>query len=200
MGSIIRSVRGWFSRAGQNAGSIVPRGRDFTRHLICADSSQQKFIESRMLQRFNGYINAKGNGARKVVGHWLVASSGLVFGIVVLGGLTRLTESGLSMVDWHLIHFRAPSSIEEWQAYFEKYKEFPEYKLQNQGMTLEEFKRIYWFEHAHRVYGRLLGLFVTLPALFFIARKWASPKMCKLLFGCTALVGFQVLQREWAFT
>lgn len=134
----------------------------------------------------------EGNGARRIVGHWLVGTSGLVFGMVVLGGLTRLTESGLSMVDWSLVHFRAPSTPEAWQTYFEKYQQFPEYQLNNRGMTLDEFKRIYWMEHAHRVYGRLIGLFVILPATFFVAKKWVSPGMRRVLMGCCGLVGFQV--------
>lgn len=132
------------------------------------------------------------NGTRRIVGHWLVGTSGLVFGIVILGGLTRLTESGLSMVDWSFMHFRAPSSEIEWQAYFEKYQQFPEYQLNNRGMTLEEFKKIYWFEHTHRVYGRLLGMFVFFPASLFILKKWASPGMRRVLLACSGLVGFQV--------
>lgn len=72
---------------------------------------------------------AEGNGGKKIVGYWLAGTSAAVFGIIVFGGLTRLTESGLSMVDWKLIHFSAPKNEEEWQAYFDKYKEFPEYKL-----------------------------------------------------------------------
>lgn len=103
------------------------------------------------------------------------------------------------MVDWSFMHFRPPSTEDEWQAYFEKYQQFPEYQLANRGMCLEEFKRIYWFEHAHRVYGRLLGLFVALPAAFFITKKWASPGMKKVLFGCTALVGFQVCNGHIVF-
>lgn len=72
---------------------------------------------------------SEGTGGKKIVGYWLLGASGLVFGLVVLGGLTRLTESGLSMVDWQLIHFRAPSNDTEWQEYFAKYQQFPEYQL-----------------------------------------------------------------------
>ena len=72
---------------------------------------------------------AEGNGGKKIVGYWLAGTSAAVFGIIVFGGLTRLTESGLSMVDWKLIHFSAPKNEEEWQAYFDKYKEFPEYQM-----------------------------------------------------------------------
>ena len=82
---------------------------------------------------FRGSLSSKlfaeGNGGKTIVGYWLAGTSAAVFGIIVLGGLTRLTESGLSMVDWKLIHFSAPKNDEEWQAYFDKYKEFPEYKM-----------------------------------------------------------------------
>lgn len=71
----------------------------------------------------------EGNGGKKIVGYWLAGTSAAVFGIIVFGGLTRLTESGLSMVDWKLIHFSAPKNEDEWKAYFEKYKEFPEYQM-----------------------------------------------------------------------
>jgi cytochrome c oxidase assembly protein subunit 15 len=66
---------------------------------------------------------------RPIVGYWMLASSTLVFGIVIVGGLTRLTESGLSMVDWSLLGSRPPQTQQEWEAYFEKYKQFPEYQL-----------------------------------------------------------------------
>lgn len=72
---------------------------------------------------------AEGNGGKNIVGYWLTGTSAAVFGIIVFGGLTRLTESGLSMVDWKLIHFSAPKNEDEWKAYFDKYKEFPEYQL-----------------------------------------------------------------------
>lgn len=65
----------------------------------------------------------------RIVGYWLAGSSALVFGIIVFGGLTRLTESGLSMVDWKLIHFKPPSNEVDWQEYFNKYKQFPEYQM-----------------------------------------------------------------------
>jgi len=70
----------------------------------------------------------------RIVGYWLAGSSAMVFGIIVVGGLTRLTESGLSMVDWKLIHFKPPTSEQEWLAYFDKYKQFPEYQVYPGGL------------------------------------------------------------------
>ena len=74
-------------------------------------------------------MTATVSSTRPIVGWWLLGTSALVFGIVIVGGLTRLTESGLSMVDWSLLGSRPPSNQQEWEAYFEKYKQFPEYQL-----------------------------------------------------------------------
>ena len=134
-----------------------------------------------------------GYGAKRLVGYWMIGTSGLVAGIVVLGGLTRLTQSGLSMVDWKLIHFRPPSSNKEWEEYFEMYKNSPEYQLNNRGMDLEEFKRIYWMEHAHRVYGRLLGLWIIGPSIYFLISKSVYTKGIKaVLLASSSLVVLQV--------
>lgn len=91
----------------------------YTRTMIARNNSLA--LSSRLL--------VEGNGGKRIVGYWLAGTSAAVFGIIVFGGLTRLTESGLSMVDWKLIHFTAPNSEAEWETYFEKYKEFPEYKM-----------------------------------------------------------------------
>ncbi|KAH9257149.1 hypothetical protein BASA81_004699 [Batrachochytrium salamandrivorans] len=101
---------------------------------------------------------------RPIVGYWYIFSGALVFGIVVIGGLTRLTESGLSIVEWNLIKgIRPPQSQSEWEAEFEKYQQFPEYKISNHGMTLAEFKFIFFMEWSHRMLGRFIGLsFVVL--------------------------------------
>lgn len=133
---------------------------------------------------------------RRLVGYWLLGGSGLVAGMVTLGGLTRLTESGLSMVDWHLIHFRAPRSDREWEAYFERYKQFPEYQMKNQGMSLSQFKRIYFMEHSHRVLGRLVGAYFLIPTLFLTFR-WSIGRfpfggLVGRLWALDALIGSQV--------
>lgn len=90
---------------------------------------QQPSMLASRLSGLRAHLMSEGTGGKRIVGYWLLGASGLVFGLVVLGGLTRLTESGLSMVDWQLIHFKAPSSDAEWQAYFAKYQQFPEYQL-----------------------------------------------------------------------
>jgi hypothetical protein len=98
----------------------------FSKRSSTLSSAPSQFSQLSLIRQ---RLMAEGNGAKRVVGYWMLGSAGLVFGIVVLGGLTRLTESGLSMVDWKLIHFKAPQSQQEWQEYFDKYKQFPEYQL-----------------------------------------------------------------------
>lgn len=109
--------------------------------------------------------------SKPIVAYWFFASACLVFGIVILGGVTRLTESGLSIVEWNLIKgMKPPTNEQEWQAEFEKYKNFPEFQLLNQNMTLDEFKRIFYMEWAHRMWGRAIGLFFILPFAYFATR------------------------------
>jgi len=148
--------------------------------------------------RTSAWTHASGKAipahARKIVGYWLLGCAGACFAQVVLGGVTRLTESGLSMVDWHLIKgMKPPRSQEEWEAYFEKYKQFPEWKYLNEarGMTLEGFKAIFYFEYGHRMLGRAIGVAFLLPLGFFAAKKWIPKQMRPALLGCTALLGFQ---------
>lgn len=132
---------------------------------------------------------------KEMRGYWFLGTSGLVAGIVVLGGLTRLTESGLSMVDWNFVHFKAPQNPAEWEKYFQKYQQFPEYQMQNCAMSVEEFKRIYWMEHAHRVYGRLLGLWILVPGALMYRRS--SPFVKKMILASSGLVVFQGLLGWW---
>ncbi|KAF8761963.1 Cytochrome oxidase assembly protein [Rhizoctonia solani] len=107
-----------------------------------------------------------------VVGHWLIGCAGLVFAIVVVGGITRLTESGLSIVEWRPITgILPPLSEAEWEEEFTKYKATPEFKILNHRITIEEFKQIFFWEYAHRVLGRIIGLAFVLPLAYFVIRK-----------------------------
>ncbi|OWF52787.1 cytochrome c oxidase assembly protein COX15 homolog [Mizuhopecten yessoensis] len=131
---------------------------------------------------------------QKAIGWWLVGCSGMVFGAVVLGGVTRLTESGLSMVDWKLFKdMKPPRSQEEWVAEFERYKQFPEYIYVNKHneMTLSDFKFIFYMEYAHRMWGRLVGITFLLPAAYFLKKGWVSKALKPRLAIYTALIGFQ---------
>jgi len=108
---------------------------------------------------------------KSAVAGWLLLCAALVFAIVVVGGVTRLTRSGLSIVEWQpLVGTLPPLNENDWQALFAKYRETPEFKLVNFDMTLEGFKRIFWWEYIHRVLGRLIGLVFLLPFLWFWLR------------------------------
>ncbi|CAE7901335.1 COX15 [Symbiodinium sp. KB8] len=94
----------------------------------------------------------------------------MVFTMVVLGGATRLTRSGLSIVEWKPQGSWLPSTTEEWEEEFEKYKQYPEYKRMNKGMALDEFKFIYFMEWFHRMWGRAIGVAFAVPLAIFAAR------------------------------
>ena len=99
---------------------------------------------------------------------WLSIKLGLVILIILIGGLTRLTDSGLSITTWEpFIGFFPPIHYEKWIEYFDLYKKIPEYKEQNFNMSLDEFKIIFWWEWAHRQLGRLIGLSVLIPLIYF---------------------------------
>lgn len=103
---------------------------------------------------------------------WLLSLCCLLILIIAVGGITRLTESGLSIVDWQpLMGVIPPLNQEQWQKSFDDYKNFPEYQKVNLGMTLSKFKKIYFWEYGHRLLGRLLGLVFLLPYLYFLWRK-----------------------------
>ncbi|KAJ1719761.1 Cytochrome c oxidase assembly protein cox15 [Coemansia erecta] len=106
-----------------------------------------------------------------IVGYWTLFCASMVFGIIVWGGLTRLTESGLSIVEWAPITgAKLPTSDAQWEAEFEKYKQFPEYHKVHIGITLDDFKKIYFMEWFHRNIGRLFGVVYLLPAAYFVSK------------------------------
>ena len=112
------------------------------------------------------YLNDK--NTKKYLYYWLITMFVLVSVIIVVGGLTRLTDSGLSITEWELFKgLLPPLSSSEWIYYFDLYKKIPEYKLQNFNMSLDEFKIIFWWEWFHRFLGRLIGIFFLIPLIFF---------------------------------
>ncbi|KAG5929938.1 hypothetical protein E4U42_003870 [Claviceps africana] len=134
----------------------------------------------------------------KGVAYWLLGSAASVFGIVVFGGLTRLTESGLSITEWRPVTGSLPPmSQADWESEFEKYRASPEFKLLNPHMTLDEFKKIYFMEWAHRLWGRVIGLSFVLPTLYLVARRKVTTKMAFNLLGISALIGFQGFIGWW---
>lgn len=111
---------------------------------------------------------------RAAVRIWLYALCALVFAMVLVGGATRLTDSGLSITEWRpIMGIVPPLGVADWQEAFEKYRQIPEYQLINKGMSLEEFKVIFWWEWGHRFLGRMVGFAFLLPFLFF----WATGRI-----------------------
>jgi len=130
---------------------------------------------------------------RRAIAFWLLTVCALIFIMVVLGGVTRLTRSGLSIVEWQPITGAIPPLTEtQWLEIFAKYRETPEYQSVNAGMDLAGFKGIFWLEYFHRLLGRLIGLAFLLPFLYFMARKQIeralAPKLW-LLFALGAAQG-----------
>jgi cytochrome c oxidase assembly protein subunit 15 len=124
---------------------------------------------------------------------WLWAVAALVIALVLVGGATRLTESGLAIVEWRPVTgVMPPLSDAGWQAEFEKYQAIPQYTQRNAGMSLAAFKVIYWWEWTHRLLGRVVGAAFLLPFLFFLWRGWVAPGLRARLwfvFGLGALQG-----------
>ncbi|MDY8107817.1 COX15/CtaA family protein [Fulvimarina sp. 2208YS6-2-32] len=129
---------------------------------------------------------------RTAVRIWLLVVVVFVFAIVVVGGATRLTESGLSITEWKPIHGVVPPlSADEWAEEFALYKQIPQYQQINKGMSLSEFKTIYWWEWAHRFLARTIGVVFAIPFLFFWATGRLEPFLKPRLTGILALGALQ---------
>jgi len=130
----------------------------------------------------------------KLVAYWLLTCCALIFAMVVLGGVTRLTGSGLSMVEWKPVYgILPPIGEEQWQAVFEKYQQSPEFKKINHRMDLAEFQGIFWLEYFHRVLGRIIGMVFLLPLLVFLATRRIPPRLTGKLATMFVLGGLQGL-------
>ncbi|OCH95851.1 cytochrome oxidase assembly [Obba rivulosa] len=126
------------------------------------------------------------------VAGWLIASSVLVFAVIVIGGVTRLTESGLSITEWRPITgILPPLSQTQWEEEFDKYKATPEFKLLNHSMSLPEFKSIFYMEWGHRVLGRIIGIAFVAPLIYFAVRKRLTASLPRSLTGMALLIGAQ---------
>jgi cytochrome c oxidase assembly protein subunit 15 len=135
------------------------------------------------------------------VATWLLFCAAVIFGMILLGGVTRLTNSGLSMVEWKpLMGVIPPLSEQAWQETFDKYRQYPEYRKVNRGMSLDDFKSIFMFEYLHRVLGRLIGVLFALPLLYFAwrgaIRPGLMPRLWLLFFlgGCQGLLGWYMVK------
>ncbi|KAK6054744.1 hypothetical protein COOONC_07749 [Cooperia oncophora] len=155
------------------------------------------------IRRFGIDVSGMNDRQRKRVGYWLFLCAGMCYGAVAIGGLTRLTESGLSMVNWDLFRtMRPPLSQKEWEEEFERYKQYPEYKYKssNEEMTLAQFKFIWNMEYGHRMWGRAIGIVFLLPCAYFWARGYFPTTMKRRMAIATALILAQVRSNTiWSF-
>lgn len=139
-----------------------------------------------------GLIDRGGQGARGPIRVWLAVLFVMVMAMIMVGGLTRLTDSGLSITEWKPVTGAIPPmNAADWQSEFDKYREIPEYQLQNKGMSLSEFKVIYWWEWGHRFLGRMVGLVWALGFFWFLARKQIPRGWSGRFVGLGALGGLQ---------
>ena len=126
------------------------------------------------------------------ISYWLLLITFLVALMIIIGGLTRLTDSGLSITKWDLISgILPPFTLSDWQKSFALYKEIPEYTLINSSMSLEQFKTIYWWEYIHRLLGRIVGLLYFIPLLYFTYKKLIKKKSLIYFYLILFLIFFQ---------
>ncbi len=135
---------------------------------------------------------ARRRGGRGAVRLWLVVLFVMVAAMVLVGGLTRLTDSGLSITEWDLVRGTLPPMSEaDWRAAYEKYRASPEFRLQNNYMQLDDFRYIYWWEWGHRFLGRMIGLVWAVGFVFFLATRRIPPGWAGRLLGLGLLGGLQ---------
>jgi heme a synthase len=115
--------------------------------------------------------NLEMNSSRAII-IWLITGCILIWAMVVVGGITRLTHSGLSMAKWKIASVIPPHTQEEWEQDFNDYKQTPEYKQINSYFTVEDYKHIYWWEFIHRLIGRMIGMVFLVPFAFFVYKGW----------------------------
>ena len=129
---------------------------------------------------------------QKPIAIWLLICCALVFAMVVVGGVTRLTDSGLSIVEWQpIVGTMPPITQADWDVLLEKYRATPQYQQVNKGMSVDEFKSIFWWEYFHRVLGRLIGLVFFVPFVYFLVKKQIDHPLGIKLVGIFILGGLQ---------
>lgn len=130
--------------------------------------------------------------SERAIAWWLLACCAMIYAMVVIGGITRLTESGLSITQWHPIEgVIPPLSHAQWLAAFARYKAIPQYAAVHPDMSLSQFKHIYFWEYFHRLWGRLIGFAFLLPFLYFLVRGQISRRLVPSLSGLFVLGGLQ---------
>lgn len=150
-------------------------------------STLQKSLSVRWLFQDQRDLTKK----KKTVGYWLVGVCGLTVTTISLGGITRLTKSGLSMVDWHPFNEFPPKDQLQWEYEFEKYKQYPEFKLRNSDISMQDFKWIWYMEYIHRTFGRLIGLSFFVPAAYFGYKGYFNGRVKHIITVLGGLILFQ---------
>jgi len=141
---------------------------------------------------------ATARAARRQVAGWLLGCCALVFAMVLVGGVTRLTRSGLSIVEWEpLVGAVPPLTQADWQQLFQEYQQTPEYQQVNQDMSLQQFKGIFWWEYWHRLLGRLIGVAFLLPLVFLALTRKVERALIPRLVGIFLLGGLQGAVGWW---
>jgi cytochrome c oxidase assembly protein subunit 15 len=158
--------------------------------------ARHKHLESGALSRYGAAVSApfpaQPDRRARIVALWLYICCAMIFAMVIIGGVTRLTESGLSITEWKPVTGAIPPLTEQaWQEEFEKYRRIPEYQLINAGMTLGEFKNIFWWEYVHRLWGRLIGLVYFVPLVWFVIQGQVRGALAWRLGGIFILGGLQ---------
>ena len=143
-------------------------------------------------------FNELNQNYKKSIMLWLVTLTSMVFLIIIIGGLTRLTDSGLSMVDWQpILGTIPPLNNNQWQSVFNDYKLSPEFIYVNKNMTLDEFKYIFWWEWFHRFFARLIGVVFIIPFIYFFVKKNLNSFFYKRFSIIFSLGLFQALVGWW---
>ena len=129
---------------------------------------------------------------QKQISYWLFTCAFSILVMVIIGGITRLTDSGLSMTDWNFFSgIIPPTNNHDWNALFQNYKLYPEYKFINFDMTIDEFKKIFFWEYLHRIWGRIIGLIFFIPFIYFLIKKSIDKQLLYFLIPVSMLGCFQ---------
>lgn len=161
----------------------------FLVHFKTHDSRLHQFETAKVLNK-----SQTGTDTNKPIATWLLVCCATIFAMIVLGGVTRLTGSGLSMVEWEpIMGILPPMGQAEWEQAFRLYQQYPEYKLKNFHMSVEDFKSIFWFEYAHRLLGRTIGIIFFIPFLFFLVKRKIEKSLQPKLLAMFILGGLQGL-------
>jgi len=173
-----------------------------SQYLICYSSNNYRrysssHTEEQQSQKIPADENLKSSPEQKyqkAVAYWLFIVAGMVFVMVIVGGVTRLTESGLSITEWKPITgVIPPLSLQDWILEFEKYKRTPEFIKLHPDMTLNEFKKIFWMEYAHRLFGRIVGVVFALPFVYFMSKGAIRGSLLAKLLAIFVLGGAQAV-------